>query len=260
LRRWNPYLVGTWLSLVEHSLGVRGVGSSNLPVPTKMSLKSNLEAYLQELLLSRRISTHNRSKQILFEALPFLTEPDPRPGVISYLTTCKERGNTNRTLANKLVRLSAFCRTQGIKLSVPKPKFVTRVPEVYAQADIERFFAACTERQRLYFRTLLYSGLRIQEVRYLEWADIEDGVICVRAKPHWVPKTSEERRIPVPRALTAELLAGPRMNHLVFPTALGNYACHALRTCKRIARRAGLLPAGIFSRWSWMPLLPGDVN
>src|SRR5271157_59988 len=27
--------VGTWLSLVEHSLGVRGVGSSNLPVPTK---------------------------------------------------------------------------------------------------------------------------------------------------------------------------------------------------------------------------------
>ena len=29
--------VGTWLSLVEHSLGVRGVGSSNLPVPTKIS-------------------------------------------------------------------------------------------------------------------------------------------------------------------------------------------------------------------------------
>ena len=28
--------VGTWLSLVEHSLGVRGVGSSNLPVPTSL--------------------------------------------------------------------------------------------------------------------------------------------------------------------------------------------------------------------------------
>jgi hypothetical protein len=28
------FVVGTWLSLVEHSLGVRGVGSSNLPVPT----------------------------------------------------------------------------------------------------------------------------------------------------------------------------------------------------------------------------------
>lgn len=34
-RPWRGLLpVGTWLSLVEHSLGVRGVGSSNLPVPT----------------------------------------------------------------------------------------------------------------------------------------------------------------------------------------------------------------------------------
>src|SRR6266851_3016257 len=34
MRRFLP--VGTWLSLVEHSLGVRGVGSSNLPVPTNL--------------------------------------------------------------------------------------------------------------------------------------------------------------------------------------------------------------------------------
>ena len=33
----ESFLVGTWLSLVEHSLGVRGVGSSNLPVPTNSS-------------------------------------------------------------------------------------------------------------------------------------------------------------------------------------------------------------------------------
>ena len=33
-RTADSFLVGTWLSLVEHSLGVRGVGSSNLPVPT----------------------------------------------------------------------------------------------------------------------------------------------------------------------------------------------------------------------------------
>src|SRR3974390_656072 len=34
----EPSLVGTWLSLVEHSLGVRGVGSSNLPVPTNLKI------------------------------------------------------------------------------------------------------------------------------------------------------------------------------------------------------------------------------
>ena len=40
---WSPS-VGTWLSLVEHSLGVRGVGSSNLPVPT-----INLPFFFEEL-------------------------------------------------------------------------------------------------------------------------------------------------------------------------------------------------------------------
>src|ERR1035437_2939891 len=35
--------VGTWLSLVEHSLGVRGVGSSNLPVPTKNQRSAAVE-------------------------------------------------------------------------------------------------------------------------------------------------------------------------------------------------------------------------
>src|SRR5436305_12860198 len=34
----ESFQVGTWLSLVEHSLGVRGVGSSNLPVPTNQQL------------------------------------------------------------------------------------------------------------------------------------------------------------------------------------------------------------------------------
>src|SRR5690348_18465481 len=32
--------IGFWLSLVEHSLGVRGVGSSNLPVPTNLKSSS----------------------------------------------------------------------------------------------------------------------------------------------------------------------------------------------------------------------------
>jgi hypothetical protein len=36
----ESFQVGTWLSLVEHSLGVRGVGSSNLPVPTNSHFSS----------------------------------------------------------------------------------------------------------------------------------------------------------------------------------------------------------------------------
>src|ERR1700728_2010387 len=92
-RSVESFLVGTWLSLVEHSLGVRGVGSSNLPVPTNTCLSSNVDQYLQELLLLRKPSTENRSRKILIEYLPFATEPEPKPGVLAYLTACKIRGN-----------------------------------------------------------------------------------------------------------------------------------------------------------------------
>src|SRR3954466_5921929 len=62
--------VGTWLSLVEHSLGVRGVGSSNLPVPTMISFPRSLSsgapcfwregssAFSSDKLLSSRIKTY----------------------------------------------------------------------------------------------------------------------------------------------------------------------------------------------------------
>jgi hypothetical protein len=44
-------VVGTWLSLVEHSLGVRGVGSSNLPVPTIFYAKLRISGSGRTLLL-----------------------------------------------------------------------------------------------------------------------------------------------------------------------------------------------------------------
>ena len=52
--------VGTWLSLVEHSLGVRGVGSSNLPVPTifKISKLQKIDS-LANILSEGSISCKN---------------------------------------------------------------------------------------------------------------------------------------------------------------------------------------------------------
>src|SRR6202789_529656 len=50
--------VGTWLSLVEHSLGVRGVGSSNLPVPT---IKINhLQDYPACIRVASLMAAHTR--------------------------------------------------------------------------------------------------------------------------------------------------------------------------------------------------------
>src|SRR5258708_5472355 len=59
---------GTWLSLVEHSLGVRGVGSSNLPVPTILlkrsfaSKSSDSGPFWFQFAGCRTRSTHSASK------------------------------------------------------------------------------------------------------------------------------------------------------------------------------------------------------
>ena len=45
----ESFPVGTWLSLVEHSLGVRGVGSSNLPVPTNQSFTGEILEFAGQL-------------------------------------------------------------------------------------------------------------------------------------------------------------------------------------------------------------------
>lgn len=231
------------------SLGVRGVGSSNLPVPTNSCLKSNVEEYLQEIALLRKPSTHNRSQQILIEYLPFATE-QPKQGVLAYLKSCKDRGNDNHTLENKRVRVAAFYRQKlGLKIGVSKIQFLVRKPEVYTQAEIDAMFAAaCDQRQLLWVKTLLQAGLRKQEAMYLEYGDLLDDGIQVVGHGTWSPKTHEERTVRVPRALIAGLRALPRIggSNLLFPTAKGNVCLHMLRTMKRLGRKAGLNPVDVW--------------
>jgi integrase len=67
----------------------------------------------------------------------------------------QERGNSNRTHSNKLVRVKAFYAAQlDLKITrkdVPRPTSVEKVPEIYSAEDLEKFFEACDARQRLYF-------------------------------------------------------------------------------------------------------------
>ena len=58
--------VGTWLSLVEHSLGVRGVGSSNLPVPT-IKINKLSRCFPRTIKPFRSLSMDRRKRLILFQ-------------------------------------------------------------------------------------------------------------------------------------------------------------------------------------------------
>jgi integrase len=99
------------------------------------------------------------------------------------------------------------------------------------------------------FSTFLLTGFREQEVMYLFWNDINTQLPTVRvnAKPElgFYPKRCEERQIPTPAELIAELRKHTRRPNcqFVFPSPTGNREQHMLDHCKAVAKRAGLDPA-----------------
>ncbi len=212
--------------------------------PSAPNLLLHIERYLSELSLIRKPATENRARQILFEAIPHLTS-DPRNGAIAYLHACKERGNDNRTLENKRIRLQAFFRTAGVALKLPKFRFVVRKPEMYTPAELAAIFEAANGRDYWLFKTLLMAGLRMQESMHLTYLDLLDVGIRVTAHGEWTPKDHEERIVKVPQSLVRSLRELPRIRDcgLVFPSQRGGVNWHMLRGVKRTARRAGMDPA-----------------
>lgn len=220
-----------------------------------LPLKSAVNDYLSRFEVSRRPRSYESAALILREfaaRYPDKTVTDCDTSlVVSHLGWLREtKRHSNRTLANKFIRLSAFFKKYGVRLDPSdRPRFTKKTPEVYSPADLARFFSACADiRQLTFFKTLLMTGIRMSEVRWLEWSDISGGMLHIRAKPpNFLPKSHEERRVPVPKALMSLLNQMPRRpGTLVFPTASGMRDLHALRTCKRVAARAGLNP----EKWS----------
>lgn len=117
-------------------------------------------------------------------------------------------------------------------------------PSVYTNDELERLFAACDERERVVFETLLLTGLRESELTTLTWEDVclEPGRehVVVRAKPGFTPKDYEQREVPLPASLAEKLRAWPRTSELVFPSRRGERDRHLLRRLQRVAARAGV--------------------
>ena len=128
------------------------------------------------------------------------------------------------------------------------PTYVEEEPEVYEQEDLDKFFAACTPEEWLYFQFFLCTGMREQEVMHTYIRDIsfQSSVVRVSGKPEfkWKPKKNKGREIPLPTRLIEPLRrhidARKDDSPLLFPTSSdGKPEGHFLRMCKDIATRAG---------------------
>jgi integrase len=89
---------------------------------------------------------------------------------------------------------------------VPKLAKFRKRPVAYPDADLKKFFGACSDWDRAFFALLLATGLRKGEMQTLEWSDLDLARrrVTVTAKPQYgfTPKDWEERTVP----LTAEVV------------------------------------------------------
>ena len=117
--------------------------------------------------------------------------------------------------------------------------------------QVEMVIAASAEPLRSIVEVLAFTGMRIGELVWLTWddVDLDRGFIHIRPKDAWVPKHGRSRVIPVHARVRAVLETLPRRHRWVFAAApsrkypSGGHqisATHTLEKLKAVLRRLGI--------------------
>jgi integrase/recombinase XerD len=128
------------------------------------------------------------------------------------------------------------------------PNYVDTIRPVYEPEELQGMFKAATQDEATLLKFILGSGFRDQEIRYVEWRDIDfrNHESRVKAKAQWrfTPKNCDERIVPLPAGLVERLRklkeareATP--NQLVFPNGHGKADSEMDMVVKLVAQRAG---------------------
>jgi integrase len=229
-------------------------------VPVDRKLKRTLQRAADEYLAEIRATRKKKTHQAYTVALKYFAEVIGGDKPVAEITRAhmldyrvylrEEKKQEARSEWNKFSNVMGFLKMQGVRPGVTKhdwPKYVEEEPEIYEQQQLEAFFAACDEHERLMYEFFLQTGMREQEVVHATAGciDFANHTISVRHNPEyaWTPKMYKERTIPVPEALIEKLkrMVVERGNgELLFPTREGLPQHHFLEMAKAIAQRAGL--------------------
>lgn len=173
----------------------------------------------------------------------------------------------DRTCYNILQAVSTFLLRNGIGVARTYLKDISYPPtEVipYPDEDMEKFFAACTDEEKLIFKFFLHSMAREMEVAHCETRDLKfaTNVLHISPKPDRdfrlkgkrSGQAKKGRQVPLPAVFMTRMKKycegkGPR--ELLFPNGVGGVEMHFLRMCKEIAQWAGLLNWDEFNLHRW---------
>lgn len=240
-------------------------------VPTlKAYAKIFLEGYLPgqkpgELRSKRQILTGH-----LLPAFGTMRLDDIKQGDVDAFAAAELRRCARKTVNNRLAVLSTllgYAHDNGLIAEPTLRCFVAGGVQrkdaaivAVADADVQRLLAAADDPLRIAVLLATEAGLRIGEIRGLQWGDIKAGVIrvtrAIDTDNHvGLPKHDKRRDVPVSPALAAALAGARRRGLWVVSTAdgdqLGYYA--ALEQLHKLYVRAGVAvpasEAGVTMPW-----------
>lgn len=135
----------------------------------------------------------------------------------------------------------------GLKIKKAKP----RPQPCWTRDEVDSILAAANGSHRPSLVLLAATGMRVGELRWLTWEDIDSGlgVIKIRPKDDWKPKTGDQRAIPIGAEARAQLSELCRRHRWVVTAASSRRYPHGdhqiserrlLRYLKRVLKRLGL--------------------
>lgn len=243
----------------KHSLEGRALGieASSDEDAKRTPLHLAVRRYLDLVEGLKKPNTYRKYKAVLNRFLDFFSNKGTAKSITAedlneFMVFLKRKHRLDsNTIIHNMIVVAQFLKKQGrpgLTRHIELPQRITSLPREYNDAELKKFFAACTPAERAVFSTFLFTGFREKEVVYLFWDDINFALSMVKvtAKPElgFYPKRWEEREVPVPKQLVELLKTHPRMerSRFVFPSPRVNRELHMLDKCKLIARRAELDP------------------
>jgi integrase/recombinase XerD len=223
--------------------------------PKRTAVHVAVKRYLDSVEALKKPNTLRKYKAVLDRFVQFLPpNADPRKitrdDLTDFMVLLKNKHKLeNNTVIHQMIIVAQFLKRHGkggVTKNLGLPERVVSLPREYGDADLKKFFSACTPAERALFSTFIFTGFREQEVVNLSWSDVNFTLNTVRVtiKPDlgFSPKRWEEREVPVLKGLIELLAAHPRRENcrFVFPSPAGNREWHMLDRCKEIAKRAKL--------------------
>jgi site-specific recombinase XerD len=188
------------------------------PAPDAVRLQSLVERYLQRLETYGKPSTVHTHRVVAGNLVRFFrnrpVESLTSADLEAYIQHRLEKVAPT-TVNGELKNLRATLRFAVEERLLPEMPFKIqmlkvvrrRTAHVFTREEIQRLLEAADERTRILLLIASATGMRISEIRHLQWQDIDRAQrkISVRAKDGWTPKTHQERVCYVPETVIEEL-------------------------------------------------------